>query len=55
MYGTERMRKGPWYVRHLVSLHGTRYDVDLEHEGKLAEELRRGRDRISEWLRSRGK
>ena len=49
VYG-RRMRKGPWRVHHLVNLHGTRYDVDKTHEGKLAGELASGMARIRRWL-----
>ena len=53
VYGPRRTRKGPWLVRHMVQIHGTRYDVDRAHERKLVGELDLGRKRLEQWLSKR--
>jgi hypothetical protein len=53
VYGPRRTRKGPFIVKHLWTVHGTRYAVDQSHERRLAGELDSGRRRIERWL-SRG-
>lgn len=44
------MRKGPWFVKHLVHMHGTRYDVDHARMRFLSSEVDQGRKRIRHWL-----
>ena len=53
VYEPDRFTKGPFLVRHHVSMHGTRYAVDYQHEKELARELTQGRARVAEWLRTR--
>ena len=50
VYGPARTTKGPWLVRHLWTIHGTRYSVDHSHERRLSSELVAGQQRIVDWL-----
>ena len=50
VYGPARTTKGPFVVKHLWTVHGTRYQVDHSHERRLATELDAGRRRITHWL-----
>ena len=52
VYGSSRFTKGPFLVRHHVSVHGTRYDIDYEHERALRGELDRGSGKVDAWLRA---
>lgn len=52
VYGPQRTRQGPWLVRHLLYVHGTRYQVDYSRERKLMGELQDGRRRLKNWLHS---
>ena len=50
VYGPTRMAKGPWLVRHRVDIHGTRYEVNTQHEGRLGAELDAGKTKLGVWL-----
>ena len=52
VYAPSRFTKGPFLVRHHVSMHGTRYSVDYQHEKQLQREVDDGRTRVAQWLRS---
>ena len=54
VYDERRFTKGPFVVRHHVSMHGTRYSVDYAHEQKLQGELQAGRTQIQAWLTKSG-
>jgi hypothetical protein len=54
VYDERHFTKGPFVVRHHVSMHGTRYSVDYAHEQMLQGELRSGRMQIQAWLAQRG-
>jgi hypothetical protein len=54
VYDERHFTKGPFVVRHHVSMHGTRYSVDYAHEQMLQGELRSGRMQIQAWLAKRG-
>jgi hypothetical protein len=50
VYGERRTRKGPFRVRHMIGVQGTRYAVDQSHSAKLASELSAGGARIAKFL-----
>ena len=50
VYDERRFTKGPFVVRHHVSMHGTRYSVDYAHKKTLQGELQAGRMQIRAWL-----
>ena len=54
VYGERRTRKGPFRVRHMIGVQGTRYAVDQSHSAKLASELREGGARIAKFLEGGG-
>ena len=53
VYDAVRTRKGPWTVKHLVNMHGTRYTVDNSRKTYLTPELAQGRQRIRHWVKRR--
>ena len=50
VYGPARTTKGPWLVKHLWQVHGTRYAVDHSHERLLVGEIVKGEEAIQRWL-----
>jgi len=54
VYGAAHFTKGPFLVRHHISMHGTRYEVNYAHQSQLQGELNAGRAQVQRWMLVKG-